>query len=174
VHIFLGILGAVFAAALLIWRISIVIQAGKTVVSTTQQAKAALRKRGWRHRAAERPLDAIEDPRLIAAVVLMASIRCDREITQEDRTRMMAEMQRVFRVDRNEASDLAGEAEYLARDISDYPRWVGRLGAALVPLCTSEERAQVLEMAGILASDGAQSERRQLLLTRYRDGAKID
>jgi uncharacterized tellurite resistance protein B-like protein len=173
-HILVGILGAVFAVALVIWRISVVIQAGKTVVSATRDAKAALRRRGWSHRAAARPLDAIDDPKLIAAVILMASIRCDREITQEDRDRMTAEMQRAFRVDRKEAMDLAGEAEFLVRDIADYPRWAGRLAAALVPKCSAEERAQVLEMAAILGPGGAPSERRQLLLTRYRDGARLD
>lgn len=172
-HIIGLIVAFLIGIGFLLWKLNRGMQAGKQIYESARDAKAAVRSHMWRHRSAERPLDAIDDPMLIAAVVLVLSIRCDRDVTQEDRAKLTGEMARVFQVDQAMAEDLQGEAEYLVRDVTDFPRWAGRMAARLVPLCTADERAQVLEMADALAAGSAPSHRRNDVLARYRDNARL-
>ncbi|MGF1627124.1 MAG: TerB family tellurite resistance protein [Alphaproteobacteria bacterium] len=173
-HILGLIVAFVLGVGLVIWKIHRYLQAARSVVLTTKDVAGAFRRRGWRQDSAPRPLDAVDDPMLIAAVVLVLSIRCDRDITQEDRVALTAEMARVFQVERTAADQLLGEAEFLVRDVTDCASWSGRLAEKLAACCNVEERQQVLEMAEAVAPLDEGSERRRLVLARYREGARLD
>jgi len=168
-----GLVVALLIGAVLVWRVAAYIKAGKAVVDTADDLKALLRRHGWRHRSAPRPIEAIKDPMLMAAVILMLTIRCDRDVTQEDRGKLAGEMIRAFRIDRSMAEELVGEAEFLVRDVTDYPRWTSRLAARLVPLCTAEERNDVLAMAAVTGPAGEPSDRRMQVLASYREAARL-
>ncbi|MEZ5667123.1 MAG: TerB family tellurite resistance protein [Alphaproteobacteria bacterium] len=172
-HYVIIALGILLAAGLLIWRIRLYLTAARTVVDTARDLKAGIRRAHWQGRFADRGLDAIDDPMLVATCILLLFVRCDRDITGEDRAALSGSVQRVFRVEPKQAADLIGEAEFLVRDVTDYPRWVQRLAGRLVPVCSVAERAQVLEMAEATAGPGAPSDRRVLVLGRYREAAKL-
>lgn len=167
------IIALVIGGALLAWRIHRTIKAGRAIAETAQDVRAAWRRHSWRHRSAARPMEAVDDPMLAAAVVLVLLVRCDRDVTNEDRAHLTAEMARVFQVADQAAVELLGEAEFLVRDLTDYPRWVGRMAVKLAAACSVEECDQVLQMADAAVPADPPSERRRMAIARYRENARL-
>lgn len=81
-----------------------------------EAARNMPRNRRFKSRIQRSGIDAIEDPREAAAVMLMEVARAAGEVTAEHKATMRAEMMLHFELDEQEAEDLVVAAGWLGRD----------------------------------------------------------
>ncbi len=172
-HILAILLGVLTAIGVFIWRARAGANAARQIADTVEDAGAFVRRRRWQGRAAPRPVDQIDDPMLAATAILVLAIRCERDVTSEDRARVTEEICRTFGIPADQAHDLLGEAEFTVRDITDEPTCAARLARVLGAHCTLEERAQVTQMVKAVTEADGLSELRKRMLRRYAEAAGL-
>jgi len=81
-----------------------------------ESARNMPRKRRFQNKANRESLDAIEDPREAAAVMMMEVARAAGEVTAEHKAIMRAEIMQNFELSERDADELIAAAGWLGRD----------------------------------------------------------
>lgn len=148
-HIILGLLAAIGAIGVLLWRINAAADAAKGVAEKAGEARVAYRRWSWRRKLASDPLDLVTDPREAAAVMLVALAQSDGALTERERTAILAAFTGTLRASVADAEELLGHARWLAREVRDLDRCFNRMQPILRRGCTS---AEIAELVGLLQS----------------------
>jgi len=138
-HVILGILAAVIAAAFLIYRIYIAIQIGRGVARSAGKAGQYVRRRRLLGRN-RKAFEQVEDPRTAAAAILASIVEAGRAMTNKQETHATEAMKDSFVVDRQQAEDFLSEGRWLARDAANTVALVNRLSPVIVEKTTPDER----------------------------------
>ena len=78
----------------------------------------------WRRRQIAKfyganPLHVLDNPMEVAALLMLATAKCDGEVSREERQFLVKTFEREFHVSAHEASSLLSQASYLLRDETD-------------------------------------------------------
>lgn len=78
----------------------------------------------WRRRQLAKfyganPLHVLDDPMEVAALLMLATAKCDGEVSREEKQFLLQTFEREFHISAHEASSLLSQASYLLRDESD-------------------------------------------------------
>jgi hypothetical protein len=65
------------------------------------------------------PLHVLDNPMEVAALLMLATAKCDGEVSREEKNFLLQTFEREFHVSAHEASSLLAQASYLLRDESD-------------------------------------------------------
>ncbi len=78
----------------------------------------------WRRRQIAKfyganPLHVLDNPMEVAALLMLATAKCDGEVSREEKQFLLQTFEKEFHVSAHEASSLLSQASYLLRDESD-------------------------------------------------------
>ena len=127
-HILIGLITIIGVVAIWIWRMRAAADASREIIEAGSDARAALRRFGYRRKAGQHPADSIDDPRLAAAGMMAAVARMDGDLTADQMNALRVESRASFRVDQKEADDIAAYGRWIAGQSQD----PGEAGATVV------------------------------------------
>jgi uncharacterized tellurite resistance protein B-like protein len=156
----IAIIGAVLGAAVLILlRMQQAAHAARDIADAADEAGGLFRRWGWRRRQLRNPLDAVEDAREAAAVMMVAAAQSDGAITEREQAAIAAEMIRHFGATERQAAELLARARWLVRDRTDAGEVFRRLTPLIAKTCGPTERADLIGMLEAVAgADGRSDE----------------
>ena len=115
-HILAIIFGIVSAIAIWSWRLQQAKRGAEAAGKVLETAANLPRRMRFQNKTRKGGLDAIQDPREAAAVMMMEVARAAGEVTSEHKAVMRAEMMQYFELDEADANDLIAAAGWLGRD----------------------------------------------------------
>ncbi|HXE87666.1 MAG TPA: TerB family tellurite resistance protein [Hyphomicrobiaceae bacterium] len=156
----IAIIGAVLgAAALILFRMQQAANAARDIADAADEARGLFRRWGWRRRQLKSPLEAVEDAREAAAVMMVAAAQSDGAITERERAAIAAEMVKHFGATERQAEELLARARWLVQDRTDAGEVFRRLTPVIVRTCGVTERADLIGMLqAVAAVDGRSDE----------------
>lgn len=173
-HILLGILGIVGAAAFWIWRINAAAQAARELGDLAGEAANLPRKMRFRSKAKKRGLDVIDDPREAAAVMLLNAARAGGEVSVETKTLIRREMERAFDIGPDQSGELLSRAAWHSSGVLEPVDVVRRMTDFLVANVSREALADLATLiARIVSAESGPAHEQKLFLLRYRERAGL-
>ena len=115
-HIVAIIVGILSAIAIWSWRLQQAKRGAEEAGKLLETAANLPRRMRFQSKTRKGGLDAIEDPREAAAVMMMEVARGAGEVTAEHKAVMRAEIMQYFELSEAEADDLIAAAGWLGRD----------------------------------------------------------
>ncbi|MBT8144310.1 MAG: TerB family tellurite resistance protein [Gammaproteobacteria bacterium] len=110
-HILLGLLGAIVTLLILLKRLA---DAGIDLAGLNPFLWR--RRRNWRLQVDGDPIYMIENPRDMAAILVVGVARVDGDVTVEEKRAIRQEFEMAFSLDQRGASELIASSVYLLRD----------------------------------------------------------
>ena len=131
----LAILGTVLAV---LFRMQQAANAARDLADAADEARGFFRRWGWRRKHLKHPLDAVDDAREAATVMMVAAAQSDGNITERERLAIVAEVTRRFGATPSQAEELT---------------------PLILRTCGPTERSDLVEMLGtVAAADGPSDE----------------
>ena len=151
-HILIGLLTLLGVVAVWIWRARAAADASREIVDAASDARAALRRYGYRRKAGQHPADSVDDPRLAAAGIMAALARMDGDVTAEQSNALRVECRASFRVGQQEADDMAAYGRWLASQTPQPSELIRRLTRIIREQAPREAHQDLLRMMERIAS----------------------
>lgn len=168
-HILLGLIGVISAAAFWIWRARYTADALREAADLVGDAQSAARRFGFRRKSGVHPADAVEDPRLAAAGVCAAIATIDGPLTDAEISNLNADAARIFSASADEAAEIIAFGRWVADQCGTSEEAVRRLARTLRDRTTEAERADLVTMASAVAADDERSRHAIVQLRRALD-----
>ena len=155
----IAIIGAVLGvAALILFRMQQAANAARDIADAADEARGLFRRWGWRRKQLKSPLDAVDDAREAAAVMMVAAAQSDGAITERERAAITAEMAKRFRATERQADELLARARWLVQERNDAGEVFRRLTPLIQRSCGPTERADLIEMLEAVAQADGRSD----------------
>ena len=156
----LAILGTVLAVLLFVlFRMQQAANAARDLADAADEARGFFRRWGWRRKHLKHPLDAVDDAREAATVMMVAAAQSDGNISERERLAIVAEVTRRFAATPSQAEELLARARWLVKDRHDAGEVFRRLTPLILRTCGPTERSDLIEMLGtVAAADGPSDE----------------
>jgi len=167
-HILLAVLGILGAGAFWWYRIKYMGQAADEIVDTAQRARGAFKRRQFRKKVDAATIDAIDEPRTAAAVLLVAMASNGGRMSDVQEQFIADAMRRVMSVE-NPAEELVF-AKWAAADVVDLTNLVSRLSRVWTTKLNMAERLELYDLARkVSALEGEPDDAMISSLQRLRD-----
>jgi uncharacterized tellurite resistance protein B-like protein len=165
----LAILGVLGAAAFWYYRIKYMGQAAGEIVDAAERARGAFRRRRFRKKADAATIDAIDDPRTAAAVLLVAIASADgRRMTDTQETAIKEAMRKTMGVE--DPDEELVFAKWAAADVVDVTNLISRLSRVWTAKLNMAERLEFYDLARkISATEDEPDDAMLSSLQRLRD-----
>lgn len=150
--ILLGLLAAIGAVGVLLWRVNMAADAVKGLGETAKDARGLVRGWSWRRKFAKDPLDLAQDPREAAIAMMAAIAQSDGAMTERERRAILAEIVQKFETPAKQAEELLAHGRWLARDVRDVDYCFKKLVPILRRACKPDQIRDVIEMVARAAS----------------------
>ena len=108
------LIGAITAIASLIWALVALQRSGFNLDSLNPFLM--IRRAHWRKKYGLKPLHNLDDPMDVAAVLILATAKCEGEVTSEQRAQIMRIFTNVFKLNPKDASALMVSTSFLLRE----------------------------------------------------------
>ncbi len=170
-HILIGILTLVGGIAFWVWRTRNAASVAREFIDVADDARAALRRFGYRRVAGKHPLDVVEDSRLAAAGILVAFAKMDGDYTREQMKVIQEECARVFEASDKDAEQMTAYGRWLAHQLANPDEVIRRLSRGLAKSLSNAQSQELLVMAERVAAvegDGP-SDEQSLALKRLSE-----
>lgn len=155
-HILALLIGLVATIGVVLWRLSTAADAARGLIDTADGLHNAVRRSRWLRRANRDPLDMVEDARIAAATMMVATAQSDGAMTTAERTVILAELQSTFACTERVAEEVLAQARWLVRDKADLGNVLRKLLPVIQRACGPAEKADVVRMLSAVAgADGA-------------------
>ena len=151
-HILIGLIAAIGLVALWIWRARAAASATHEIVDAASDARAALRRFGYRRKAGQHPADSIDDPRLAAAGMMAAIAKMDGDLTADQMNALRVECRATFRVDQKEADDIAAYGRWIAGQSQEPGEAIRRLTRIVRDAAEPDAHADLVRMLERIAN----------------------
>ncbi|MEZ5925350.1 MAG: TerB family tellurite resistance protein [Hyphomicrobiaceae bacterium] len=152
--ILMGLLAAMAAVGLLLWRLNAASQAARELVDTADEARGFFRRLAWSRKAKKHPLDMVEDPREAATAMMVALAQYKGPLTESQERLILSEMVSNFSVPTEEAREILARARWMTRDATDVHHTLSRLAPAIDKTCTTAEKRELIGMLKVVADPG--------------------
>lgn len=126
-HILIGLITILGAAALWYWRLRMAREAGGEILDAASDLKAAARRLKYKRRHDQHPADSIEDPRLAAAGIAVAVATMDAPLTKAEIVALTKGAEDMFGASRAEADDIVAFGRWIAAQCGTSSEAVRRL-----------------------------------------------
>ena len=156
-HILLGLIGVISAAAFWIWRARYTADALREAADLVGDAQSAARRFGFRRKSGVHPADAVDDPRLAAAGVCAAIATIDGPMTEGEIATLTSEAERLFAAPTSEAAEITAFGRWVADQCGTPEEAVRRLARPLRARTTEAERGDLIALASSVAADDERS-----------------
>lgn len=157
-HILVGLLGALGVLVMIFWRLNQAANAARGARDAVGDAHGALRRWSWRRKSSVDLIRDIDDPRVAAAVLMVAVAEYDGALTADEHRVMRQQITSKFGAKEATADELIAHARWLTRSGGD----IGSLFLKLMPViqnkCGPRERSELIEMLKHVDRVNAQSE----------------
>jgi uncharacterized tellurite resistance protein B-like protein len=168
-HILLGILAAVGVIGVIIYRLVLVAQAGRTVAEAAGEAHKFVRRTHWRYKRDGDPLDPVDDPRVAAAAILAAVVEVRRVMNADQEAKVIVALRRAFEVSQSDAGEFLAEGRWLAKDAANLDVFMGRLTPVILAATTETERAAFADLVeDTIAAGGPATDLQKDAVARLR------
>ncbi len=165
----LGLLGILTAIGIWYWRFRMAKDAASEVMDMARDVQSAARRFGFRRRTNLHPADAVDDPRLAAAGVVLAISGIDGPHTKAELDMLKTECRARFGVDEAEAQDMVAFGRWVAGQCQTPEEAARRLGR-VVRTKAFDAGEELLEMIGkVTTVDGQMGEREQRAWNQVAD-----
>ncbi len=173
-HVLLALLGAVGAVAALIWRVRMMGDAAREVADAAKTVANAPRRMRFQSRAKGAGLQAVDDPREAAAVLMALVGRVDGDLSSDAKTAIADHAAQRFELSQEDAHALAAQAAWLTRDAANADAVIDRMVALLQRTVTDTELIELEDMLrAVVGVAGAPTTDQAALLDRYRRKAQL-
>jgi uncharacterized tellurite resistance protein B-like protein len=152
--ILMGLLGAMAAVGVLLWRLNVASQAARDLVNTADEARGFFRRLAWSRKVKKHPLDMVEDPRESATAMLVALAQHKGPLTEAQERLILSEMVSNFGLPTEEAREMLARARWLTKDAGDVHHTLARLAPAIESKCSVEEKRDLIGMLKVVADPG--------------------
>jgi uncharacterized tellurite resistance protein B-like protein len=164
-HIILGLLGAIVAILVLLYRLA---DAGIDLGGLNPFLWR--RRRSWRQQFEANPIFSLEDPKDLAAVLAVGMAKIDGDMSAEEKRALLGEFEATFALGANSASDLLASSAHLLGDARVLQTQLGDVLAERRDLFSPEQIDSLLAMLERIANvDGAPTQRQRTLLDGIRE-----
>lgn len=151
-HILLGALVVIGVVVYWIYRARMAADATREVIDVADDVRAAVRRFGYRRQAGKHPADLVDDPRLAAAGILAAIAKMDGSLTDAQINALRVEARATFRVDQQEADEIAAYGRWLSDQSNTPDDTIRRLSSVIRREAPADAHRDVVTMAERVAS----------------------
>ncbi len=163
-HIILGLLGTIVTILILLKRLA---QAGIDLGGLNPFLWR--RRRNWRYAIEGNPIFSLEDPKEIAALLVVGVAKVDGVLSAEEKQALHQEFQGTFAFSSREAASLLASSVHMLGDAGVLREQSANVLKGSRDKFSPEQTASLLAMMDRIAStDGAPSEQQQKLLNAVR------
>lgn len=164
--ILVGLIAAIGAVGVLLMRLSMAAKATSEIAEAANDIGNLARRWRWRRRLASSSLDHVDDPRLAAVVMMLATAEADGALTERERNTILDISTTTFCATPAQAEELFALGRWIARDARDIDRVFKRMATVIVKRCAPGECTDVLDMVRRVAeADGVSQIHRDVALT---------
>lgn len=111
------------------------------------------------------PLHVLDNPMEVAALLMLATVKCDGEVSREEKRFLLNTFENEFHLSAHEASSLLSQASYLMRNESDICGELDKILKKSRALFTDEQVESTLDlMRQGAALEGAPNQQQQALI----------
>lgn len=142
----LAIVGALGAAAMVLWRIKMAADATRDIAEAANDARKFVRRTRWksRHKAGQKAVPG--DPRAAAAAMMAAVAESDGALTEAETAAILEEITARFELPPADAEALLAEGRWMSKDAGDLSSFLRRLEPPIRAACTEQERRDLIAM----------------------------
>ena len=105
-----------------------------------------LRRRAWETKPGIKPLHRLEKPLEAAAVLVVAALNTEGEVSREQKAEVIASFESEFNLSSNEAADLFSSSSFLLRGTLDFTAEVKHILAPTLERFTDEQIESVVSL----------------------------
>lgn len=105
-----------------------------------------MRRRQWEKQLSIKPLHRLDTPMEAAAVLVVATIKTEGEVTREQKTEVIALFEEKFKLNKQRATELFASSAFLLQDTLDYAAEVKHILAPCQEIFTTEQIESSLEL----------------------------
>lgn len=164
-HIVLAFLGAVVTMLVLLHRLA---QLGIDLGGLNPFLWR--RRRAWRQKYEANPIFSLEDPKEIAALLLVGIAKIDGDVSAEEKRALLSEFETTFSLDAREASELMTSTVYLLGDVQILKTQLDDvLGTSKGRFSPAQSESVLAMMDRIAAVGGPPSQQQKELIERTRE-----
>lgn len=131
-HIILGLLGVLGAAAFFLYRMNMAARAAREVAETAGELANLPRKMGFKRKAGKRGVDVIDDPRESAAALIFGAAASKGDVTKDNRAAIATDLAALFNISDDEAGEILARGAWHVGALNDPINAVSKLTDALV------------------------------------------
>jgi uncharacterized tellurite resistance protein B-like protein len=166
-----GIVALMGAIVFALVRLNSTADAAKGLAETVGEAHGLFRGWTWRRKLAPDKIAMINDARLAAAVMVVATAEHDGALTDKEQIWIHGEFRDTLGLSTNEASELMAHARFISKDVRDLDNCFRRLAPVIKKVCGPSERADLIRMLhGVLVIDSVSNDiERQAIETLTRN-----
>lgn len=129
------------------------------------------RRRAWRQKFEANPMFSIEDPREVAALLVVGAAKIDGDMSAAEKQAVLAEFERTFAATPREASALLSSSVHLLGDLAVLRTQLDGILARSRERLNAEQIASLLSMMERVATvDGPATEHQRELIDGVREG----
>ncbi len=152
----LGLVALIGVATACWWRIRDARRTGAQPAAAPRDVRLNVRRLMHGNAGGAHPADAVDDPRLAAAGVIVAVATMDGPISQAEIGRMKRAVQETFEVSEREALDVISFGRWIAGECVTNSEAVGRLSKIVLRTAGPEAGPDLLRMVEEVASTGGE------------------
>ncbi|MFT7578080.1 MAG: putative tellurite resistance protein B-like protein [Alphaproteobacteria bacterium] len=170
-HILAGIIAAIGALAVLMWRMQRTAEAAKGLTEATDDLRSYLRWRNWRKKLTENRLDTITDPRIAATAMMVALAQSDGTLIEREEVTFIDQAVAKCQIDQSLATELLEHSRWLDAEVKDLDNCFMRLTPVITENCGPEPRNDLIDMLNAVAAHAsdASSDQAGRSITKLRN-----
>jgi len=167
--ILLGLLAVLGVVGMILWRLNQASGAARELAEAAGEVQGFFRRRSWRKKLANDPLQLVDDPRSAAAAIMTALAQADGAITDAEQAIIVREMTEKFGAGASAAEELLAHARWVVRDVVEVDTCFRRLLPVIEKACGPREKEQLIEMLeAVAAVNGQPASAERLALDRIK------
>lgn len=155
-HVLLGFLGAAVTILVLLYRL-----AGIGIDLGGLNPFSWRRQRAWRQKFDANPLFTLQDPRAIAAVLVVGAAKIDGDLSLEEKSAVLAELENTLSMSPKAASELLGSTVFMLGDLQVFGSQLDALLDRYREQLDDDQVASLLDMLDRIAATGGGPTARQ-------------
>ncbi len=145
-HIIIGLLSAIGLLVMVLWRISMAIQASREIAGAAQDAKGFFRRHKWKNKVNADKLKQIEDPREAAVIMMVAVAESDGSISDRECKKILHIIMTKFEASQKVAEEFLAQARWMTKDAGDLTSFLNRLKPVIQRSCDATQKRELIEM----------------------------
>ncbi len=154
-HILAGLVAAIGALLLILWRIQQASHAVRDIGEAAEDARGLFRRWAWRRKSSANQLDLVSDPREAAVAMMAATAEFDGALTERERATIIRSITETFGASSKQAEELLAQARWLTKTGTDLSETYRRLLPVIRKSCDARELQELIAMLRAVAeADG--------------------